>query len=60
MKMPYLGVWFWRERFFDLNVNQVARFESIVLKEIVANQPLMKQLESKLGDIQKIRGVEGE
>lgn len=60
MTMPWLGVILFRERFFDLTVNQVERFESVVLKEVVNNQQLMKQLEGKLGEIQKYKGAQGE
>jgi hypothetical protein len=63
MTMPVLGGILWRERFFDLTVEQVARFESLVVKEVLANQQFMKQLEGKLGEIQKStygKGAQGE
>jgi hypothetical protein len=53
MTLPLIGGILWRERFFDLTVEQVARFESLVVKEVLANQQFMKQLEGKLGEIKK-------
>jgi hypothetical protein len=53
MMMPLLGTFLFRERFFDLTVDQVARFESIVLKETFANKEFMRQLEGKLKDVPK-------
>jgi len=53
MMMPWLGVFVFKEQFFDLTVNQVARFESIVLKEVASNKELVRQLEGKLGEIKK-------
>jgi hypothetical protein len=57
MKMPYLGILIWRERFFDLTVDQVAQFESIVVKEVAANAELLKKLEGRLGDLGRFRGT---
>jgi hypothetical protein len=55
MTMPWLGVFIFKERFFELNVDQVARFESVVLKEVASNPQLLKSLEGKLGDISKYK-----
>jgi hypothetical protein len=54
--VPWLGVYIFKERFFELTVDQVARFESIVVKETVANQEFMKQLEGKLTELMRSSG----
>jgi hypothetical protein len=47
MMMPWLGVFVFEDRFTTLNVDQVARFESILLRETLANKELLRNIEEK-------------
>jgi hypothetical protein len=49
--MPWLGVVLLGERFVTLNVDQLARFESVILKETLANKELLKKIEDKTKNI---------
>ena len=51
MIMPWLGVVLLGERFVTLNVDQLARFESVILKETLANKELLKKIEDKTKNI---------
>ncbi len=51
MMMPLLGTFLFQDRFFELTVDQVAQFESVVLKETFNNKEFMRHLEGKVKDI---------
>jgi len=51
MMMPLLGTFLFQDRFFELNVDQVAQFESVVLRESFNNKEFMRHLETKLKEV---------
>jgi hypothetical protein len=60
MTMPWVGAILLGRDWLTLEKFQVERFEQVLVKEVLANQELVKTLQGKLGELKSYRGAKGE
>lgn len=60
MTMPWFGTLVFEREWLTLNRRQVERFEQVLVKEMLANEQLVKTIKGKMAEIKSYRGAEGE
>jgi hypothetical protein len=60
MMMPWFGTLVFEREWLTLSKFQVENFERVLVKEMLANEQLVKTMKGKLGEFKSYRGAEGE
>lgn len=58
MTMPVFGTLIFEREWLTLSKSQVQRFEQVLVKEMLANEQLVKTMKGKLSELKNYRGGE--